>query len=167
MSVEAEAAFRDAIALFPPIIPGIPLRNFHYFSVTLFENNNPIWTDFFFLLKKQTYFLDRNNFKLSNKPIFLESPFFFFSFLLLPFNDFFQIICWTGKSYTARVAPSHLNAFLNLASLIAKNESRLKEAEMVRFFFSNFCYILSCWQIFIRLFFSPQKLQWERWKTFH
>ncbi|CAI9741907.1 and TPR repeat-containing 3 [Octopus vulgaris] len=34
-----------------------------------------------------------------------------------------------GKSYTARVAPSHLNAFLNLASLISKNESRLKEAE--------------------------------------
>lgn len=57
MSVEAEAAFRDAIALFPPIIP--------------------------------------------------------------------------GKTYTARVAPSHLNAFLNLASLIAKNESRLKEAEML------------------------------------
>lgn len=57
MSLEAESAFRAAIALFPPIIP--------------------------------------------------------------------------GKSYTARVAPSHLNAYLNLASLIAKNESRLKEAEML------------------------------------
>ncbi|GAB1605655.1 protein O-mannosyl-transferase TMTC3-like [Argonauta hians] len=34
-----------------------------------------------------------------------------------------------GKSYTARVAPSHLNAFINLASLISRNGSRLKEAE--------------------------------------
>ncbi|KAL5009556.1 hypothetical protein ScPMuIL_011861 [Solemya velum] len=34
-----------------------------------------------------------------------------------------------GKSYTARVAPQHLNLFLNLASLISKDDSRLLEAD--------------------------------------
>ncbi|XP_060558909.1 protein O-mannosyl-transferase TMTC3-like [Ruditapes philippinarum] len=33
-----------------------------------------------------------------------------------------------GKSYTARVAPSHLNVFLNLASLYSRDSSRLEEA---------------------------------------
>ncbi|XP_013421827.1 transmembrane and TPR repeat-containing protein 3 [Lingula anatina] len=34
-----------------------------------------------------------------------------------------------GQSYTARIAPNHLNAFLNLANLISQNESRLLEAD--------------------------------------
>jgi len=34
-----------------------------------------------------------------------------------------------GESYQARVAPNHLNVFLNLATLIAKNGSRLEEAD--------------------------------------
>ncbi len=34
-----------------------------------------------------------------------------------------------GESYQARVAPNHLNVFLNLATLISKNESRLEEAD--------------------------------------
>uniref|UniRef100_T1J5F2 dolichyl-phosphate-mannose--protein mannosyltransferase n=1 Tax=Strigamia maritima TaxID=126957 RepID=T1J5F2_STRMM len=34
-----------------------------------------------------------------------------------------------GEPYQTRIAPSHLNVFLNLANLIAKNESRLEEAD--------------------------------------
>ena len=37
----------------------------------------------------------------------------------------------SGESYQARVAPNHLNVFLNLATLIAKNGSRLEEADML------------------------------------
>ena len=36
-----------------------------------------------------------------------------------------------GESYQARVAPNHLNVFLNLATLISKNESRLEEADFL------------------------------------
>ncbi|XP_043943799.1 protein O-mannosyl-transferase TMTC3 [Protopterus annectens] len=34
-----------------------------------------------------------------------------------------------GKKYAARVAPSHLNVYINLANLIRANESRLEEAD--------------------------------------
>ncbi|XP_054160787.1 protein O-mannosyl-transferase Tmtc3-like isoform X2 [Oppia nitens] len=34
-----------------------------------------------------------------------------------------------GERYQARIAPSHLNVFLNLANLIARNKSRLQEAD--------------------------------------
>ncbi|XP_041352058.1 protein O-mannosyl-transferase TMTC3-like [Gigantopelta aegis] len=34
-----------------------------------------------------------------------------------------------GKSYTTRIAPSHLNVYLNLASLIGKDPNRLEEAD--------------------------------------
>jgi len=34
-----------------------------------------------------------------------------------------------GQTYQARIAPSHLNVFLNLANLIARNKSRLEEAD--------------------------------------
>lgn len=34
-----------------------------------------------------------------------------------------------GERYQTRVAPSHLNVFLNLANLIARNKSRLEEAD--------------------------------------
>ena len=34
-----------------------------------------------------------------------------------------------GEVYQARVAPNHLNVFINLASLISKNKSRLEEAD--------------------------------------
>ena len=37
----------------------------------------------------------------------------------------------SGETYQARVAPNHLNVFLNLATLIAKNGSRLEEADML------------------------------------
>ena len=37
----------------------------------------------------------------------------------------------TGKSYTARVAPNHLNIFLNLASLYTREDTRLEEAAAV------------------------------------
>ncbi|RZF38686.1 hypothetical protein LSTR_LSTR003492 [Laodelphax striatellus] len=36
-----------------------------------------------------------------------------------------------GESYQARIAPNHLNVFLNLANLIAKNATRLEEADML------------------------------------
>ena len=36
-----------------------------------------------------------------------------------------------GESYQARVAPNHLNVFLNLATLIAKNSTRLEEADLL------------------------------------
>lgn len=34
-----------------------------------------------------------------------------------------------GESYQARIAPNHLNVFLNLANLIARNQTRLEEAD--------------------------------------
>lgn len=34
-----------------------------------------------------------------------------------------------GERYQTRVAPSHLNVFLNLGNLIAKDKSRLEEAD--------------------------------------
>ncbi|GIX70057.1 protein O-mannosyl-transferase TMTC3, partial [Caerostris darwini] len=34
-----------------------------------------------------------------------------------------------GKAYQARIAPSHLNVFLNLANLISRNGTRLEEAD--------------------------------------
>ncbi|GFV37740.1 protein O-mannosyl-transferase Tmtc3, partial [Trichonephila clavipes] len=34
-----------------------------------------------------------------------------------------------GEGYEARVAPSHLNVFLNLANLISRNGTRLEEAD--------------------------------------
>lgn len=34
-----------------------------------------------------------------------------------------------GESYQARIAPNHLNVFLNLANLISKNATRLEEAD--------------------------------------
>nr|NVI79278.1 putative transmembrane and TPR repeat-containing protein CG4050-like protein [Cucujiformia] len=36
-----------------------------------------------------------------------------------------------GESYQARIAPNHLNVFLNLANLISKNYTRLEEADML------------------------------------
>lgn len=36
-----------------------------------------------------------------------------------------------GESYQARIAPNHLNVFLNLANLISKNHSRLEEADLL------------------------------------
>ena len=36
-----------------------------------------------------------------------------------------------GKRYSARVAPNHLNVYLQLASLIRANESRLQEADQL------------------------------------
>lgn len=36
-----------------------------------------------------------------------------------------------GESYQARIAPNHLNVFLNLANLISKNATRLEEADLL------------------------------------
>nr|NVI79279.1 putative transmembrane and TPR repeat-containing protein CG4050-like protein [Cucujiformia] len=36
-----------------------------------------------------------------------------------------------GESYQARIAPNHLNVFLNLANLISKNSTRLEEADLL------------------------------------
>ncbi|XP_046394018.1 protein O-mannosyl-transferase Tmtc3 [Ischnura elegans] len=36
-----------------------------------------------------------------------------------------------GESYQARIAPNHLHVFLNLANLIARNETRLEEADLL------------------------------------
>nr|NVI79219.1 putative transmembrane and TPR repeat-containing protein CG4050-like protein [Cucujiformia] len=36
-----------------------------------------------------------------------------------------------GESYQARIAPNHLNVFVNLANLISKNSTRLDEADML------------------------------------
>lgn len=42
---------------------------------------------------------------------------------------FFKII--PGKKYATRVAPNHLNVYINLANLIRANESRLEEADQL------------------------------------
>ena len=47
----------------------------------------------------------------------------------------------TGRSYTARVAPNHLNAYLNLANLVSKNPNRLDEARNVSGFYRCFCFV--------------------------
>lgn len=36
-----------------------------------------------------------------------------------------------GESYQARIAPNHLNVFLNLANLISRNMTRLEEADLL------------------------------------
>lgn len=36
-----------------------------------------------------------------------------------------------GESYQARIAPNHLNVFINLANLIARNQTRLEEADLL------------------------------------
>lgn len=36
-----------------------------------------------------------------------------------------------GKKYAARIAPNHLNVYINLANLIRANESRLEEADQL------------------------------------
>lgn len=36
-----------------------------------------------------------------------------------------------GETYQARIAPNHLNVFLNLANLISKNATRLEEADLL------------------------------------
>lgn len=36
-----------------------------------------------------------------------------------------------GESYQARIAPNHLNVFINLANLIARNQTRLEEADFL------------------------------------
>lgn len=36
-----------------------------------------------------------------------------------------------GKKYATRVAPNHLNVYINLANLIRTNESRLEEADQL------------------------------------
>lgn len=36
-----------------------------------------------------------------------------------------------GESYQARIPPNHLSVFLNLANLIAKNTTRLEEADLL------------------------------------
>lgn len=41
----------------------------------------------------------------------------------------FQVI--PGKKYATRVAPNHLNVYINLANLIRTNESRLEEADQL------------------------------------
>lgn len=49
-----------------------------------------------------------------------------------------------GQSYQARIAPNHLNVFLNLANLIAKNSTRLEEADLLYRFVSSGSLILNC-----------------------
>lgn len=43
--------------------------------------------------------------------------------------SFQQVI--PGKKYATRVAPNHLNVYINLANLIRANESRLEEADQL------------------------------------
>ncbi len=42
---------------------------------------------------------------------------------------YWQII--PGKKYATRVAPNHLNVYINLANLIRANDSRLEEADQL------------------------------------
>lgn len=56
---------------------------------------------------------------------YFYSFFFFFWYIY----SFWQII--PGKKYAARVAPNHLNVYINLANLIRANESRLEEADQL------------------------------------
>lgn len=45
------------------------------------------------------------------------------------FVDVCQVI--PGKKYATRVAPNHLNVYINLANLIRANDSRLEEADQL------------------------------------
>lgn len=45
------------------------------------------------------------------------------------FKIHWQII--PGKKYATRVAPNHLNVYINLANLIRANDSRLEEADQL------------------------------------
>jgi hypothetical protein len=73
---EAESAFRTALDLLPPVIPG--------------------WYKF---MLQQTCLGKHSGFP--------------------------------GQSYSTRIAPNHLNVFINLGNLISKNSSRLLEADSV------------------------------------
>ncbi len=44
-------------------------------------------------------------------------------------KTYWQII--PGKKYATRVAPNHLNVYINLANLIRANDSRLEEADQL------------------------------------
>ena len=47
------------------------------------------------------------------------------------FSAIYFLLYTSGQTYTARIAPHHLNVFLNLGNLLAKNDSRLMEADAV------------------------------------
>lgn len=49
-----------------------------------------------------------------------------------------------GEPYKARIAPNHLNVFLNLANLISRNGSRLEEADSVRPVYSSSFGLVLC-----------------------
>jgi len=49
-----------------------------------------------------------------------------------------------GQSYTTRIAPNHLNVFINLANLLSKNSSRLHEADAVCTFTCWFTCCFTC-----------------------
>ena len=51
--------------------------------------------------------------------------------MLFMFSIVTLLYVLSGKRYTARVAPQHLRAFVNLGTLIARDESRLQEADQV------------------------------------
>jgi tetratricopeptide (TPR) repeat protein len=46
-------------------------------------------------------------------------------------NAFYSKQIIPGKKYAARIAPNHLNVYINLANLIRANESRLEEADQL------------------------------------
>lgn len=50
---------------------------------------------------------------------------------LFDFLNILNFLLSSGKSYQARIAPNHLNVYLNLASLVSKDPSRLMEADKV------------------------------------
>lgn len=101
-----------------------------YFCVALtFYCRNSLWL-FFFLFhenKKKLFFL--RAFKFSN----FRTDFVFFFRVLFVVHQAKALLpkAKPGESYQARIAPNHLNVFLNLANLIAKNETRLEEADFL------------------------------------
>lgn len=69
---------------------------------------------------------------ISNKLLNLLTFDFYFGNEISTYGNAFpfeQII--PGKKYAARIAPNHLNVYINLANLIRADESRLEEADQL------------------------------------
>ena len=108
-TAEAEKAYRTALELFPPIKSGLTLSRI--FCVHL-------------VAKLQVSVVTS---KSCAKIFSSTRRTCTYTFMWVNCSLYSSI----GQSYTARIAPNHLSVFLNLGSLISKNESRLLEADAV------------------------------------
>lgn len=122
MSKEAEAAYRRALSYFPQVQPGNECKQdrsyLNYCDLTPFLRLGD--------RRCTSHWIDSINIYLPS-PV-TRGPSFgsLFNFL-----NILNFLLSSGKSYQARIAPNHLNVYLNLASLVSKDPSRLMEADKV------------------------------------